>query len=136
VPGDAAWCTLCFAQLRVHAAELEPTAAAPEPVAMPQPVPFAAPVLSVPVATAVVEPVAATWPCSSCSELVSLEAMACPCCGTAFMGGVNANVSLKVPVVGELVGMSGAAKFGVMAGGATLFTTLLLLVLVVLGHLF
>jgi predicted lipid-binding transport protein (Tim44 family) len=100
-------------------------------VATPQPVGLAV----APLATAVLE-ADPTWPCSGCSEQVSLEAMACPRCTTAFMGGVNPNVSLKVPVVGELVGMSGAAKFGVMAGGATLFTTLLLLVLVVLGHLF
>lgn len=97
-----------------------------------------APVLSAPVptATAVIEQGPPSWPCSGCSEQVSFEATVCPRCGTEFMGGVNPNVSLKVPGVGDLVGMSAGAKFGVMAGGAAVLATVLVLILMVLGHIF
>jgi hypothetical protein len=91
---------------------------------------------TVPTATAVVEAPAPTWPCSGCDEQVPLEEMACPRCGTAFMGGVTPTVSLKVPGVGDLVSMSPGGRFGVMAGGATVFAALLLLVALVLGHIF
>jgi hypothetical protein len=112
---------------------------------------FSAPVLSAPVpaqptepaaalasvATAVIDPVAApTWPCTSCDTRVALDEMACPSCGTPFMGGVNPNVSLKVPGVGDLATMSSGMKFMVIAGGATLFSLLLVLVFLVLGHIF
>jgi hypothetical protein len=84
----------------------------------------------------VIERPVPNWPCSGCSELVSLEAMDCPRCGTAFMGGVRPNVSLKVPGVGDLVGMSQGTKVGVMAGGAAMLTALLVLIALVLGHIF
>ena len=159
MPADAAWCTLCFA--RLHAAAPEPVVAAPvapEPVATPLTAAVTAPVLSAPVpsqplapapalaavpspaaapvGTAVVEETPLTWPCSGCSERVPFEDTICPSCGTAFLGGVNPNVSLKLPVVGELVGMSTGAKFGVIAGGATVLTTAILLLLLILGHIF
>ena len=107
---------------------LAPAPVSPAPVA---PVPVAAPV-----ATAVVESPAPTWPCASCSARVALEETVCPGCGTAFMGGVNPNVSLKLPGVGEVVGLSAGAKFGLMAGGAFVLTTAIVLLLLILGHIF
>ena len=79
---------------------------------------------------------APTWPCTSCDERVALEEVACPRCGTAFMGGVSPNVSLKVPGVGDLVEMSPGARFGVMAGGAAVVAAVLLLLFLILGHIF
>jgi len=116
----------------VHSA---PVLSAPVPT---QPVP-AAPAPAGPVATAVAEQVedaAVTWPCTACGERVPLDAMVCPRCGGAFMGGVNPNVSLNLPGIGDLGSMSTGAKFGVMAGGATLLTALFVLVLFILGHVF
>lgn len=164
MPADAAWCTLCFARLQPHAvtpaqAPEPPVAAlAPAPVpfvsapaplpAAPAPLPPApvlsppAPVLAAPIpppapaTTALAEPPSPTWPCSSCDERVPLEEMACPRCGTAFMGGVKPDVSLRVPGVGDLVSMSTGGRFGIMAGGGAVFALLLVLVLLVLGHLF
>jgi hypothetical protein len=125
----------------------EPVALAPEPVtgvAFSPLSPFAAlppaPVPSAPaasVATAVLDPVASpTWPCTSCDAHVALDEMTCPSCGTPFMGGVNPNVSLKVPGVGDLATMTSGMKFTVIAGGAVLFSLLLVLVFLVLGHIF
>jgi len=160
VPADGAWCTLCFAQLRTQEPEpVAPAPVTPEPFAMPLAAAVTAPVLSAPVptqpvvptqsvptqppapavapvATAVIEEAAPTWPCSGCGDRVSLDEMVCPSCGTAFLGGVNPNVSLKIPGVGDLVGMSTGAKFGVMAGGATVLTTVIVLFLLILGHIF
>lgn len=106
----------------------------PQVAPLPQPVPVAPPAT----ATAVAEPVAAapTWPCSSCDERVPLEEMACPKCGTAFMGGVAPTVALHVPGVGDLGSMSPGGRFAVMAGGAGLITVVLFLVALVLGHIF
>jgi hypothetical protein len=109
----------------------QPVAAAPVVPATPAPVPVAAPV-----ATAIVESPAPTWPCSSCSARVPLDETVCPSCGTAFLGGVNPNVSLKIPGVGEVVGLSTGARFGLMAGGAFVLTTAIVLLLVILGHIF
>jgi hypothetical protein len=67
---------------------------------------------------------------------VPLEAMVCPTCGAAFMGGVSPTVSLNIPGVGDLAGISAGAKFGVMAGGAVVFTTVIVLLLLILGHIF
>ena len=148
VPADAAWCTLCFARLRSEAAPAAPLPAptpAPTPappVAAPvaPPVPPLAPAVPVapaaPAATTVLDAPAPTWPCSSCDARVPLEETSCPLCGTAFMGGVNPNVSLKVPGVGDLVSMSPGGRFGVMAGGAAVVATVLLLLFLLLGHIF
>jgi hypothetical protein len=91
----------------------------------------------VPTAVAVAEPAAApTWPCSSCDARVPLEEMACPACGTAFMGGATPNVSLHVPGVGDLGSMSPGGRFAVMAGGAGIVTVLFVLIALILGHIF
>lgn len=63
-----------------------------------------------------------------------LEEMSCPSCGTAFMGGVSPNVSLRVPGVGDLAEMSAGGRFGVMAAGAVLISGALVLVFLILGH--
>jgi hypothetical protein len=81
-----------------------------------------------------VEAPAPTWPCTSCDERVPLDETACPRCGTGFMGGVNPNVSLKVPGVGELVGMSPGGRFGVMALGAAVVAAVCVLLFLILGH--
>jgi len=94
-------------------------------------------VAAAPVATALIDPaVAPTWPCTSCGTQVALDEMACPSCGTPFMGGVSPNVSLKVPGVGDLATMTSGMKFAVIAGGATLVSLLMVLVFLVLGHIF
>jgi len=114
------------------------------PVAPPAPVaplealaPPLAPVAPVaPVAIVVAEPAAPVWPCSGCAEQVSLDEMACPRCGTPFMGGVSPSVSLHVPGVGDLGSMSPGGRFGFMAAGAAVITVVLFLAALVLGHLF
>lgn len=121
----------------------EPLPVAPPPV-MPAPPVMAAPVAELPVveaapalvATAVATVEAPTWPCTACDTRVDFAESACPNCNTPFMGGTNSDVSLKVPVVGDLVHMSAGAKFGVMAGGAVGLAMLLVLLFLVLGHIF
>jgi hypothetical protein len=113
-----------------------PVPAQPVAYAPVAPAPVAAAPLPVPAAPALVADPVPTWPCSGCSERVPLEAMVCPSCGSAFLGGVTANVSLKLPGVGEVVGLSTGAKFGLMAGGAAVFTTAIVLLLLMLGHIF
>ena len=159
VPADAAWCTLCFAQLGAQPPTASPEPAppvvaapvAPEPVfSAPVPVapvasiaplalplqPVAAPVAAATVLDEPTAPATPTWPCTGCDELVSLEETVCPTCGAGFMGGVSPSVSLKLPGVGDLTNLSAGGKFGVMAGGASLITVVLVLVFLVLGHLF
>ena len=109
-----------------------------EPVAPPAPVPPPAPVLEAETTEAAdaETPAGLTWPCHSCSEKVSFELMNCPNCGSAFMGGAQANVSLKLPVVGDLAKMSQGARFGVMAGGAALCALVFVVLAVIFGHIF
>lgn len=59
-----------------------------------------------------------TWPCSGCAEQVSLEAPACPRCGTAFLAPVrSAQVTAGGPrLLRELLGMSRGARVGLAAG--------------------
>ena len=146
VPADAAWCTLCFARLDARPSE-PVVAAVPAPApAVPAPAPFVpapAPFVpapaqeSAPAATAVAErEEAPRWPCVSCDERVPLAETVCPRCGTPFLGGASADVSLKLPVVGDVVTMSSGARFGLMAGGAAVLALLLVLVFLVLGHIF
>jgi hypothetical protein len=149
LPSGAAWCTLCFAALNPAPAEPVPspapeavyaTAGAPAPLPLPpHPILDApAPVAAVPAAPAAPAPAAAkpNWPCPSCGEHVSFEEMACTRCQTPFLGGVKPDVSLKLPVVGDIVGMSPGAKFGFRAGGAAVLATVLVLLFLVLGHIF
>lgn len=103
---------------------------APAPVA-------AASVAAAPVAPAAVATVEApSWPCTACGALVDFAESACPSCHTPFMGGASPDISLKVPGVGDLVHMSSGMKFGVMAGGAAVLATVLVLLFLVLGHIF
>lgn len=117
-----------------------PVLSAPVPAPVPSQSMAPAPVppvpVTAPVATAVVESPVPTWPCSGCSTRVPLEETVCPSCGTAFLGGVNPNVSLKLPGVGDVVGLSTGAKFGLMAGGAFVLTATIVLLLLILGHIF
>ena len=118
------------------AAVTAPVLSAPVPSQPLAPAPMVPAPVPAPVATAVVESPAPTWPCNSCSAQVPLEETVCPSCGTAFLGGVNPNVSLKIPGVGDVVGLSTGAKFGLMAGGALVLTTAIVLLLLILGHIF
>ena len=152
VPADAAWCTLCFAQLGAQVETGEPAPPAPPAPAAMVPAPLlSAPVLAAPLPTQapavaptatvtdLVEqagPATPTWPCTGCGENVSLEETECPACGAGFMGGINPSVSLMVPVVGDLGKLSPGGQFGVMAGGATVLTILLVLAFLILGHIF
>lgn len=134
VPADAAWCTLCFTALRPEAPAPAPAAPAHAVVA---PVAFApAAAGPLPAVATLLEDSSPTWPCNGCAERVPLEAMVCSNCGAAFLGGVNPDVSFKIPGVGDVVGMSKGAKFGLMAGGAAVLTTAFVLLLVILGHIF
>jgi hypothetical protein len=98
--------------------------------------PLAAVVPPAPAAAAAAAPAARpNWPCPSCGEQVSFDEMTCPRCQTPFLGGVNPDVSLKLPVVGDVVAMSPGARFAFMAGGAAVLATVLVLLFLVLGHI-
>jgi hypothetical protein len=75
------------------------------------------------------------WPCPSCGQSVSLERTDCEACGTPFMGGRQATVSLKVPGVGDIATLSPGGRVGFMAGAALVLMVVLFLVYLILGSL-
>lgn len=102
-----------------------PLAAAP---AAPDAVPVAAP--------RPVEPVdQPTWPCPTCEAKVPFDLASCPGCGSAFLGGATGDLSLSLPVVGDVAKLSPRGRYGLMAAGAAAITLTLFLVYLILGHL-
>ena len=145
VRADAAWCSLCYADLRPGAPSKDvptPEAAAPSSTLPPAgTLPSAAPCSPLPPAgtlpsagtTASADaagPASAVagWPCQRCGGLVALTESACTHCGAGFLeGGDDSD-----PVVRRLRGgLSNQAKAMIMVGGAAL----LLLVIFGLGYL-
>jgi len=121
-----------------HISPTDPLGLGPAPLSA-APV-AAAPVAAAPVAVAAPAPAAPssepTWPCASCQTRVPLAETACPNCQTPFMGGVNPDVSLRLPGVGDLASMSRGARVALMAGGTVVLAVLLVVVYLVLGHIF
>jgi hypothetical protein len=125
-----------------HAAAPAPHAAAPAPHAA-APAPHAAapaalaphPILDAPVATAAdIKLAAPGWPCQACGEMVALDLTDCPNCGGGFLGGTVVDVSLRLPVVGDVAKMSPGGRAGVMAAGAGVIALVLVLLYLMIGH--
>jgi ribosomal protein L40E len=158
VSAGAPWCTLCWTDLRPKpepAPEPQPTvpaatAAAVAPAAADSFDPLTAPASLLladsavrpevdvdPLITKAADVVLGTpaWPCQRCGTQVPLELTQCEVCGNSFLGGADAKFALHVPVVGDLVGLSNAGRYGLMAGGVAVITLLLVLGYVILGHI-
>ena len=139
VAADAPWCTLCFADLRPPVSAPEPVTAPATPAATaaalaPHPI-LDGPILDGPVMTqADIKLAEPGWPCQSCGESVALDLTECPLCGGGFLGGARVDLALRLPGVGDVVGMSPAGRVGVMAGGAVALTVVLFLLYLLLGH--
>jgi hypothetical protein len=93
------------------------------------------PILDAPVATSadikLAEP---GWPCQACGEMVALDLGDCPHCGGSFLGGTVVDVSLRLPVVGDVAKMSPGGRAGVMAAGAGVIALVLVLLYLMIGH--
>ena len=128
VRADAAWCTLCYADLRAAASEpVARSGSAPqsEPVALSGPAQQCEPA---PIPRDGCGPAVVGWPCQRCGGLVALTEPTCTHCGVGFLeGGDDSD-----PVVRRLRGgLSNQVKAMIMVGGATL----LLLIIFGLGYL-
>lgn len=114
---DAPWCTLCYHSLR------------PVPAATPSPEPLAVAVASA------AEPYQhdARWPCLRCGTDNGLAEPCCGTCGAAFLADVaEGGLSLRLPVVGELTGLSKAASYSLAVGFAVVLALLVAAVALVL----
>lgn len=159
VAPNAAWCSLCFADLRtpleparepatVAAAPTQPVNAAvvPGPTidatrapAVTRPDTAAAPVhldLADPLGAQPTSVVSPTWPCPRCEQQVPIELDACNACGAGFLAGADIGQALRLPVVGEVTSMSSAQRLLMACGVAVAVTALLVLLAFVGGHLF
>jgi uncharacterized OB-fold protein len=158
VAPNAAWCSLCFADLRPPAPEPQPPpATAREPLREPVSVasaattPFAPgpPVGPGPAATPVeaaglievdpadplgmAEPTATpTWPCPRCGHQVAIELDACDACGAGFLSGAASTNAVRLPVVGEVTSMSSSQRL-LMAIAVAIVVMGLLVFLAFLG---
>jgi hypothetical protein len=150
-PESAQWCTLCFADLRpapppppVRAvpaaapsgsapATAQPTITGPAAVALDDP--LTGPLPGV-VGASRVDPLAAvaTWPCIRCGEPVPISLDACPSCGAGFLSGSVADLSLRIPGVGDVSRMSRGQRAG-LAAALALGLMLVLVLLATLGGL-
>jgi uncharacterized OB-fold protein len=157
VAPNAAWCSLCFADLRLPTPEpvREPAAVAAVPT---QPAVATQPVAAEPVAAqpppadlALAEPTVEidpadplgltgqappTWPCPRCGQSVAIELDACDACGAGFLSGAAATESVRLPVVGDVRSMSSSQRLLLAFGIAVAVTVVLVLLAFVGGHLF
>jgi hypothetical protein len=76
----------------------------------------------------------ATWPCFTCGASMPMADQVCSQCGSAFLSGADAPLSVNLPGVGDVTSMTPGKRVGVMAAGALGMAIVLLLVLSVLGH--
>lgn len=155
VPPEAQWCSLCFADLRVPAAVLEPVtvpaAPAPAPVAAVAPVatPASAEVLTAglptpaaPVDPGVAQPQGATvakeatWPCPRCNASVAISQDVCPECGAGFLSNVAQVTNTKLPIVGDVGRMSQGQRLMIGAGISVVLMVIFVMILEIGGHLF
>jgi hypothetical protein len=163
VPGDAQWCSLCFTDLREPAPVVSPEpAAAPEPepvgvAAAPGAVAAAvggtatssaarAAAADALLATATTAPVAdaevgaggggkpVTWPCQACGETVAIELDACPSCGSGFLSGASSEVSVRLPVLGDIGGLSRSQRLLAGLGVSLVVMVILVLLATIGGH--
>lgn len=144
---NAAWCSLCFADLRAPqaapAAEVVAVAAAhtlpAEPLA-PVVAPLAAPELATEAPASAEEsvrphgpqPRGASWPCHLCGEPRSVDENECPTCGAGLMP-TDATPALAVPGLGVV--QSEGQRVIVMVAGAFVVTLLLVVVMFIGGSL-
>jgi Double zinc ribbon len=154
IPADAQWCNLCFtplAEVRSIRERVSVPAALPDPEAdvapLLPPVPrsvttpttLAAPTMpsesvTLP-ASAPLTPVApslnvdsAAWPCPRCGEQVGISLDTCPTCGAGFLDGASAELSTKVPMLGDFGTMTSGQRwltaFGLAIGLIVAFVVL------------
>jgi ribosomal protein L40E len=158
VPAEAQWCSLCFADLRVPAPARErvsvPVGAesAAEAVAAPAATPSAAQpagdvILGLPEPTAALTapdaseteapetPEEAKWPCLRCGEQVPISFDACHACGAGFLAGSTSQPSVRLPVVGDLGGMSRNQRLALGFGLCLVVMVVLVVLATVGGHL-
>ncbi len=148
-PG-APWCTLCYADLRPPP-EPEPAPVVPEPslpltapvgaaFGIPAADPLTQPLtdfLPVPPPGEHAQPVAATWPCTTCAAANPITADSCAVCGQPFLAAMKVldKPLLVLPVVGDIGAMSRGGRIGLaMALVAMLLVPLALITLLLTGR--
>lgn len=133
---DAPWCLLCHRDLRPAArpVAVAATADTAEPALTGTAEPGPALVDTAQPGSAQRRP-APAWPCVLCGADNGIDATVCTACGAAFLAALRQDSApaLRLPVVGDVFGLSKSAR-AVLAVGVGLLVALLLIVLVaVLG---
>lgn len=135
VAPKAAWCSLCYTDLR-------PKEPAPAPPATEPAAPVAAltlePGRQLGTAVAVLDPgpgeagPGPTWPCRGCAASVEFAAMSCPDCGTPFLVDTAAPdpVSARLP---QLSSLTAGRKALIMAGGTVVVAVVMIGLFYLLG---
>lgn len=155
---NAAWCSLCYADLRhpaEPAKEEAPSYAAVAAAARQEipvaPTAAAAMRATVVAATADVLDAATplpgvvsdeagsekppTWPCPRCGARVAMALDACNECGTGFLSGATAGMSMKLPMVGDVSKLSSSQRLVFGLAVAVAVTLLLVLIGEIGGHI-
>lgn len=71
---------------------------------------------------------AVTWPCPACGASVPIDRDGCDSCGAGFLAPAKSRLSLRLPVVGDVVALTQAQRlFLAMVVGCGLVVVLVLL---------
>jgi hypothetical protein len=81
------------------------------------------------------EAVPPTWPCHACGCAVDLSRDACPECGASFLAGDAPDLSVRLPLVGNLHEAGTATRLFVGLAAATVVSIVILAVMWLLAAL-